>query len=288
VSAGESVSLIWFGVSTLLLDDGDTQLLIDGFFSRPAVAQILTGRISSDVANINYVMAEYQMNRLAAIIPVHSHYDHAMDVGYVANRSSAVVLGSESTANIVTGSRLPIHQYQILADRESRQFGKFEISLIVSRHAPIGVGEAPLIPGKIREPLEQPAWVSEWKEGISYSVLIAHPRGRLLVQGSGGYIKGNLAEFPADVVVLGIGGLSRLGQEYFAKYWQQTVLLTGARRVYPVHFDDFTKPFGDVQLMPRILDDVTETAAWMQEMQISDENSVTVERLPFGLPVAIF
>jgi hypothetical protein len=58
VSAGESVSLIWFGVSTLLLDDGDTQLLIDGFFSRPAVAQILTGRISSDVANINYVMAE--------------------------------------------------------------------------------------------------------------------------------------------------------------------------------------------------------------------------------------
>ena len=34
----DSVTATWFGVTTLLFDDGDTQLLIDGFFSRPSLA----------------------------------------------------------------------------------------------------------------------------------------------------------------------------------------------------------------------------------------------------------
>ena len=70
-------------------------------------------------------MAEFRIDRLAAIIPVHSHYDHAMDVGIVANRSSAVVLGSESTANIARGANLPVDQYQILANGETRKFDLF-------------------------------------------------------------------------------------------------------------------------------------------------------------------
>ena len=34
------VKVTFFGVSTLLFDDGETQILLDGFFSRPS---ILTG-----------------------------------------------------------------------------------------------------------------------------------------------------------------------------------------------------------------------------------------------------
>ena len=37
--------------------------------------------VRKDVHYINYVMDEYRMRRLAAIIPVHSHWDHAIDVG---------------------------------------------------------------------------------------------------------------------------------------------------------------------------------------------------------------
>ena len=86
---GESVTITWLGVTTLLIDDNETQLLIDGFFSRFGVLDYLFREISTDIANVNYVMAEFHIDRLAAIIPAHSHYDHAMDVGIVANRSSA-------------------------------------------------------------------------------------------------------------------------------------------------------------------------------------------------------
>ena len=36
----DTVTVTWFGVTTLLFDDGDTQLLIDGFFSRPSLCAI--------------------------------------------------------------------------------------------------------------------------------------------------------------------------------------------------------------------------------------------------------
>jgi len=100
-----TVTATWLGVTTLLFDDGETQILIDGFFSRPSLYDVLLDRpIDNDAPMVNYAMDEFRMRQLAAIIPVHSHYDHAMDIGAVARRSSASVLGSESSANIARGA----------------------------------------------------------------------------------------------------------------------------------------------------------------------------------------
>lgn len=286
---GEQVTVTWFGITSLLFDDGDTQVLVDGTFSRPALFDILTQRrINSDVATINYALAEYRLDRLAAIVPVHSHFDHAMDVGHVANRTSAVVLGSESTANIARGSNVPVNQYQILANRESRQFGNFTITLIESVHAPVGPGKEGWFPGDIEETLRQPARISDWRSGIAWSVLIEHATGTALVQGSAGFVENAVPEDSADVVFLGVSGLSALGREYMESYWAQTVRRSGADRVYPVHYDDFTKPFGEIALFPKVVDDVARTATWIDELAADTNYPVTVERLPFGQPVAIF
>jgi len=285
---GEGVTVVWLGVSTLLFDDSETQILIDGYFTRFGLSRFILGDIESDIANVNYAMAEYGMNRLAAIVPVHSHFDHAMDAGVVANRSTAVVLGSESTANIARGARVPVRQYQILADGETRQFGDFTISLIVSRHAPLaGRGKA-FFPGSITDPLRQPADIDDWKEGVSYSVLLSHPRGTALIQGSAGFVVDKLKDIHADVVMLGVGGLSRLGEDYTRQYWHEIVTKTGAHTVYPVHYDDFSRPFGEVALFPRILDDASGAANWLNELAASAESPVGIYRLPFGKRVAIY
>jgi L-ascorbate metabolism protein UlaG (beta-lactamase superfamily) len=291
-SSGESaerVSVTWLGITTLLFDDGETQILTDGTFSRPGLFDILSQRrIYSDVAAINYALAEFRMDRLAAIVALHSHFDHAMDIGMVANRTAAVVLGSESTANIARGADVPVNQYQILADGETRQFGNFTITLIESRHAPIGVGGQPGFPGNINEPLEQPARIRDWKEGGAWSVLISHPQGTALVQGSAGFVEGALSGKSADVAMLGVAGLSSLGQDYVAQYWHETVVRTGATRVYPIHYEDFTKPLGELQLFPDIVDEVVVTARWIDDLAADKKHPVSVSTLPFGQPVAIF
>lgn len=284
-----SVSVTWFGISTLLFDDGETQLMIDGAFTRVDIRNVLTlQRVSSDLASINSTLADHHVNRLAAIIPVHSHYDHAMDVGHIANRTGAVVLGSESTAFIARGANVPVDQYQILANGEARQFGNFTITLIESKHAPIGIGDNSWLPGEIEEPLVQPARVTAWREGVSYSVLIAHPRGTTLVQGSGGFVKDNLRGLSADVVMLSIAGLSGLGRKYVDDLWSETVTMVGARRLYPIHYDDFTKPLGEIALFPDFLDNVVETARWIRELAANEEQQVDIQLLPYGEAIVLY
>jgi L-ascorbate metabolism protein UlaG (beta-lactamase superfamily) len=281
----EGVTVTWLGIATLLFDDGETQILTDGTFTRLSVLDIVTRRrVYSDIAAINYRLAEFRVDRLAAIIPLHAHFDHVMDAGHVANRTSALLLGSESAANIARGADVPVSQYQILADGESRQFGDFTITLIASEHAPIGIGDETWFPGTIEEPLAQPARVSDWRAGVSWSVLIAHTRGTALVQGSAGFIEGKLAGTKADVVFLSVGGLSGLGRKYVRQYWAETVVRTGAARVFPIHFDDYTQSFGTLRLLPELVDDVPATARWLD----APAADVVLQRLPLGRPVLLF
>lgn len=284
-----AVNVTWLGISSLLFDDGETQILIDGTFTRVSPWEVaLSLPISSDVAAINYALTTFRINRLAAIIPTHSHFDHAMDTGFVANRSTAVVLGSESTANIVRGADVPVDQYQILASGETRQFGDFAIRLITSRHAPIGPGDEEWFAGTIDEPLTQPARTSSWKTGVTWSVLIEHPRGTSLIQASGGFIEGRLHEESVDVVFLGIGGLASLGENYAKTYWDETVVATGASRVIAVHHDDYTAPFGTTVLFPKIADNAVQTAGRIARHNNTEKHGVVIELPPFGQAIPLY
>ena len=284
-----TVRVTWFGVSTLLFDDGETQILIDGFISRPTVFDILLRRpVKSDVAKINFVMNQYRMRQLAAIIPAHSHFDHAMDIGAIANRSFASILGSSTTEQIALGAGVPEDQIVVASSGAEYTFGNFTVTLIDSAHAPFAWrGEVPLA-GNIDAPLVTPAPVTAWREGHSYSIVIAHPSGTTLVQGSAGYIEGALQNVDADVVMLGIGQLEGIGHDYARQYWQEMVTTTGAKSVYAIHFDDFTRPFGTVELMPTVLDNFTKMAIWLESFRDTWDTDTELHIPTFGEPIVLY
>lgn len=283
------VTLTWLGAATMLFDDGETQILIDGFVSRPTLFQLLTGRpVESDYATINYFLNEYRIRRLAAIIPVHSHFDHAMDVGAIANRSSASVLGSESTAAVARGAGVPADQILVVADQAEYSFGQFTVKFIESNHAPIGLRGSVPLQGTIDEDLHTPAPVTAWREGTSYSIIIAHPSGRTLVQGSGGIKKAALDDVEVDVVMLGTGMVGSLGRDYLEEYWRSTVTNTGARTVIPIHFDDYSKPFGVVELLPNFLDNFVETVELLEEFRSTWDTDTQLYLPVFGEPIPLY
>jgi len=102
VAAG-SVTVRFTGSSILLFDDGEKSWMTNGWFSRPTSIQIPTQRIKPDLAAIDRGLKVNEVDKLDAVIPLHSHYDHAMDAPAVARRTGASVYGLESTANIVRG-----------------------------------------------------------------------------------------------------------------------------------------------------------------------------------------
>lgn len=285
----DSVTSTWLGVTTLLFDDSETQILIDGFISRPSLADLVLNRqVDNDMAMINFALDEYRMRRLAAIIPVHSHFDHAMDVGAIANRTSASVLGSASTLEIARGAGVPEDQTMLVVENHPYEFGEFTVTLFRSRHAPIGWRGSVPLPGSIDEPLTPPQPVSAWREGGSYTVVVAHPTGTTIVQGSAGFATDSLRDISADVVMLGVSGLESLGKEYAEQYWQQLVTATGAHSVFPVHFDDYTRPFGEVVPGPKVLGNIATTAMWLEDFRGRWDNEVQLFMPRFGRPVAIY
>jgi L-ascorbate metabolism protein UlaG (beta-lactamase superfamily) len=288
-AAEDTVTVTWLGVTTLLFDDGETQILIDGFISRPNVVDILLDRpVESDAAQINIAMNEYRMRRIAAIIPVHSHFDHAMDIGAIANRSFASILGSSTTVQIARGAGVPEDQIILATSRNEYLFGKFTVTLIDSAHAPFAWrGEVPL-PGVIEQPLKTPAPITAWREGHSYSIVIAHPSGTTLVQGSAGFVEGALSDVRADVVMLGIGRLAGIGRDYAERYWQEVVTTTGAKRVFPIHFDDYTKPFGTVELFPRILDNFVKMTGWLKGFRDTWDTDTRLQMPIFGHAIVLY
>lgn len=261
------VRVTFLGVSTLLVEDGETALLTDGFFTRPPLLRTLAGRIEPDRNRIGRALERAGIRKLAAVIVVHSHYDHAMDAPEVARRTGAPLIGSESTANVGRGWGLPEDALRLARSGEPLRFGGFRVTLVKSRHFPHGMAM-----GEILRPLTPPARAFDYREGGSYSVLFEHDDGSLLVQGSAGWVDGALKPYRADVVFLGIGALGNRDDEYKDQYWREVVRGVGARRVVPVHFDDFSRPLEEpLPLLPRLVDDVGASMRFLSKRAATDQ-----------------
>src|ERR1700744_3505735 len=87
------LSVTWLGVTTVLLDDGSSALMTDGFFSRPGLARIGAGKISPSQPRVEGCLTRAKVSRLDAVIPVHTHFDHVMDSALVADRTGAQLVG---------------------------------------------------------------------------------------------------------------------------------------------------------------------------------------------------
>jgi L-ascorbate metabolism protein UlaG (beta-lactamase superfamily) len=142
--------------------------------------------------------------------------------------------------------------------------------------------------GSVDDPLATPAPVTAWREGGSYTIIVSHPQGTTIVQGSAGFVDGALDDVQADVVMLGVGLLEGLGRDYAEDYWQALVTATGAKRVFPVHFDDHTRPFGEIELIPSVLDNFVNMAKWLQEFRETWDSDTLLFLPVFGEPLVLY
>lgn len=252
--AGAPLTVTWLGVSTLLLDDGTSTLLTDGYFSRPSLARVALGKVAPSPALVDGCLARVKVSRLEAVIPVHTHIDHALDSALVADRTGAQLVGGESAANVGRGYGLAADRIVIANSDDPIRLGAFDVTLIKSRHS------APdRFPGEITAPVVTPAKATAYRCGESWSMLVHHrpSNRRLLIQGSAGFVPGALAGQRADVVYLGVGQLGLQAEPYFVDYWTETVRTVGARRVVLIHWDDFFRPLSEpLRALPYAGDDL--------------------------------
>ena len=121
----------YFGVSTLLFDDGDSQILIDGFFSRPSLSQVMFSRLQSQPDLLNSLIQQHQLQRTRAILVTHSHYDHSLDLPFLAQQlQHSQIIGSNSSLNIARAAKIAETRLSHVNPAQPLQIGKFKITAI--------------------------------------------------------------------------------------------------------------------------------------------------------------
>lgn len=272
-----AVTVTWLGVATLLVDDGKSAVLTDGFFSRPGLLDVAARRIRPSEERIRSCLDRAGIGRLAAVLPVHTHYDHALDSAAVAEVTGAVLVGGESAANLARGRGLPEGRIVVAAPGTEMVFGDFAITVVESRHCP-----PDRFPGVITRPVVPPARARAYRCGQAWSTLIRHrPSGRrMLIEGSAGFRPGALDGHRAEVAYLGVGQLGLQTRTYIERYWEHSVRAVGARRVVLIHWDDFFRPLSaPVRALPYAGDDLDVTMAVLGELAERDSVALHLPRL---------
>jgi L-ascorbate metabolism protein UlaG (beta-lactamase superfamily) len=267
-TAGTPLSVTWLGVATLLIDDGSAALMTDGYFSRPGLLQIATGKVSPSEPRVDGCLARAKVTRLEAVVPVHTHIDHVLDSPLVADRTGAQLVGGESAANVGRGYGLPDDRLVVATHGDPIQLGPYDLTLLQSRHSP-----PDRFPGVISAPVTPPVRVSAYRCGEAWSTLVHHRPSdrRLLIQGSAGFVGGALAGQRADVVYLGVGQLGVQPRAYIVDYWAETVRAVGARRVVLIHWDDFFRPLSKpLRTLPYASDDLDASIRILDELAAQD------------------
>lgn len=260
-----TVTATFAGVANVLITDGETSILIDGYFSRPSLLKAVSGRLRPDDRKIKYALNHLGVNgagqtqptsgHLDAVVVSHSHIDHAFDSPIVADLTGAKLYGSLSTRLIALGyglERVPFHE---IRHGEPFQIGAFSVTPIIALHS-----DGDHFPGEITEPVTLPASVKDYRTGGCFSFHIAHPDGTVFVHPTANYISGMLRKYGADLLYLGAGTAGTKSQSWIEAYWRETVETLGVKTVRAVHWDAFWRPLTKpLKPIPRPFDRVDVT-----------------------------
>ena len=269
------LTVTWAGVTTMLVDDGSSALMTDGFFSRPGLVSVGLRQIAPSAPRIDGSLERLGVDRLEAVLPVHTHFDHAMDSAVVAQRTGARIVGGTSAAQVGIGGGLPEDRIVVATPGEPVTLGAYDVTLVEAQHCP-----PDRFPGVITAPVRPPVKTAAYKCGEAWSTLVHHrpTDRRLLIVGSAGYVPGALAGHRAEVVYLGIGQLGVQPERYLVDYWTETVRTVGARRVVLTHWDDFFRPLtAPLRALPYAGDDLDVSMRVLTALAAEDD-------IPIHLP----
>ena len=237
----------YFGAAGWEISDGDVTVLIDPYISRlryvdrqhpdddrRAYARDEVGDWDTDLIDSLITKADF-------ILVHHSHYDHLGDVPYIAKKTGARVIGTETTITILRAYGIPDEQLYAVGGGEDYQFENFSVRVIPSIHS--ALDEKRYFDSRRYDrntELEAPLRIEQFIEGGSLMFLARFDSHSVLTMGSMNFIERELEGLTPDILLAGING-SRMG---LYNYDERLVRVTGNPPVIiPTHWDSFVQPY---------------------------------------------
>jgi len=242
------LQLTYLGAAGWEISDGTVVVLIDPYisrlkygggghpdddrpdFARDDVAASDTALIDSIITTADYILIH------------HGHFDHLGDVPYIARKTGAKVIGTETIITILRAYGIPDDQLYAVGGGEDYQFDGFSVRVVPGIHS--ALAEKHYHDSRrwnADSGLEAPLRINQFIEGGSLQFLARFDRHEVLTMGSMNFLERELEGLEPDILLAGING-SRLG---LYNYDERLLRVTGFPPiVLPTHWDNFRLPYG--------------------------------------------
>ena len=246
--ARQPLLMKYLGTAGWEINDGNVTVLIDPYISRLKYGG---GGDPEDhrpdyardaVAVSDTVLIDSIIKKADFILVHHGHFDHLGDVPYIARKTGAKVIGTETTMSILRAYGIPEEQLYAVGGGEDYQFEGFSVRVVPSIHSALEQKHY-FDTRRFDEntPLKAPLLINQFIEGGSLMFLARFENHDVLTMGSMNFVERELEGIHPDVLLAGING-SRLG---LYKYDERLLKVTGYPAVViPSHWDNFRLPYG--------------------------------------------
>ena len=252
------VNLKYLGTAGWKINDDKITILVDPYISRVKLGNGHPDDKRKTVLRSDYYESDSNLidsliDKVDFILVHHSHFDHLADVPYIAKKTGAKVIGTETTINILKAYGIPNEQLYPVKGGEDYQFENFSVRVIPSIHSALN-DKHYIDSREYKKPPKAPLKVSEFIEGGSLMFLARFDSHKILTMGSMNFVERELYGIKPDILLAGVNQ-SQLG---LYNYNQRLINVTNKPKyIIPTHWDNFRLPYSfsqessiDLKLIP--------------------------------------
>lgn len=252
-----TVKLSYMGTAGWEITDGQTVILVDPYLTRlktetpndPPLATDPRPLVTdSDFVRSDQAVIDAHIRKANYILITHTHVDHVLDMPYIARKTGALVIGTESTANFAHNNGVPDAQIVTVKGGEDLQLRGCSVQVIPSLHGILRSSFPPpstIFPANASPPFR----LSQlFVEGGTVAYLIRIAGHQIIVFGSMNYIEREVEGLRPDVAL--VGAMPERHKIY--RYTERLLHALGdPPLVMPTHWDRFNVGY-DVSQQPAI------------------------------------
>lgn len=248
-SAG--VKFTWFGTNGWEITFGKRTILIDPWFGR-FDSGFFSGRFNPNtpLPPPREELIAKHVTKADQILIGHGHWDHMADIPFIARNTGAMVVGSETHANVLRATG-QVQEGKIVQVKggEFMEFDGYTIEVFPGLHS-LGPTKKFSVPGHRFSVPPTPVVVGDLPEGDSliYQITIAE-KFRIFLMSTANFIERALTDVQPDVALVA-SIFSNQIHDYTRRLMNS---LHKPKVVLPTHWDNFEKPF---EAGPKDLTDV--------------------------------
>jgi L-ascorbate metabolism protein UlaG (beta-lactamase superfamily) len=234
-----AVKLRWLGTNAWEFTTATATVLIDPWVSRfPTGAYTPEGADPETEIEVHEDVVDEHLPQADTILVTHGHWDHIADVPYLAKRTGATVLGTETHLNLLRAMDAPEEQLSQVVGGELYQFDGYTVEVFRSSHSASGEHKRITFggtrPGKVPK---RPEKIKDLVDGGSLTYLLDFGGVSFFNMGSANFHEPEIAGIRPTVLFLQPGG------GHTPRYVERALEATGfPPYVVASHWDDFDKP----------------------------------------------